>query len=218
MIDQEQITAGSKLLLQNDMRVLQGYRIANTEREHVARLLGYMAPGEATKWLDIGCGFGEPARLMKEMRPDLDFWMVNNNSFQLSQAWDQTNTYCCDMHELPFMDGEFDGAMFLYSLMQADDWKKALSEASRVVKRGGRLFVFDHLRTGGNNDLSQKHLCSRFSSYMEWLSLMRETDWCMDEIALPDGSDSIFRALLGNGLYEQIFRDLLPAVWWATRT
>lgn len=51
---------------------------------------------------------------------------------------------------LPFADGSFDAATMISMLHQVSDWKKALAEARRVLRPGGRLAVMgltaDHLR------------------------------------------------------------------------
>jgi SAM-dependent methyltransferase len=219
MIDQEILNAASRNVLARNIRVLQGYRLAPTEREHIEKLLVYMAPATDSHWVDIGCGFGEPARLLQELRPDLEFTLVNNNSFQLSQAPAWMPSFCCDMQELPIKDEMFDGAMFLYSLCQADDPIDALIEAARVVSPGGRLFVFDYLRVKGSDELSEKYLAAKFMPDTAMPLQLRAAGWTLEGVTrLTGGDDRVFRELFDDqSLYDRIFIDLRPAIWWAIK-
>jgi hypothetical protein len=51
------------------IRILQGNRLGDTDAAHVAALLALMALPEGALIADIGCGFGEVARLMRGQRP-----------------------------------------------------------------------------------------------------------------------------------------------------
>ena len=218
MIDPERLTAASRALYARNLRVLQGFRLAETDRTHIAALLRLMAPRSHGVWVDIGCGFGEPARIMRELRPDLSFWLVNNNTYQLSMAPDDMPQFCFDMHEMKFEDAMFDGAMMLYSLCHADDFVQVLREAARVTKPGGQLFVFDYARFAGDDRLAVEHLAARFPPY-DWLrGLAAAGGWRMDHAVLPTGDDTVFRSLFEDqNLYESIFDGARPVIWWATK-
>ena len=218
MIPVEAINEASRRCLARGIRILQGYRLADTDRTHIMVLLGYLSPDHGTKWLDIGCGFGECAALMLETRPDLHFELVNNNDFQLSQVPDYLSARHADMHRMPFRDGEFDGAMFLYSLCHANGLIDALKEAARVVMAGGRLFVFDYLRKHGNNARTRECLGANFFTRDELRAGTRAAGWRMNRLVLPSGNDAVFRAAFGDiEIYEELFADLVPIIWTATR-
>jgi ubiquinone/menaquinone biosynthesis C-methylase UbiE len=218
MTDQDKLTTASEIALKKGLRVLQGFRLEDTDQGHVAALLAFMAPGRGTKWVDLGCGFGEPAKLMKELRPDLMFWLVNNNTFQLSKCPPDMPTFCCDMHDMSFDPGEFDGAMFLYSLCHADDFVVALREAARVVRPGGKLFVYDYVRFDGDDALAHQHLNARFIPFDMLRAVARAGDWDLESFVLPRGSDAVFRSLMPNQhLYNLIFKGLRPILWKAVR-
>lgn len=218
MIDQYLLAEVSREMLAQDLRVLQGFRMGQTERDHIGILLEYMNPAYGTTWADIGCGFGEPARLMKELRPDLTFYLVNNNEFQLDQVPKDLLSYYADMHKLPFWDKQMDGCMFLFSLCHADDVYTALKEAHRVTKPGGALFVFDYMRTKGDDYISWQYLCARFFGLNAMHHMCEFTGWRFDSVKAPQGSDAVFRSVFADqNLYERIFDDLTPVVWQATR-
>jgi ubiquinone/menaquinone biosynthesis C-methylase UbiE len=217
MITTAELDAASRQCWDRGIKVLQGFRLAPTDRDHIAKLLEWMQPDPGTEWLDIGCGFGEPARLMRELRPDLRFVLVNDNPFQLEQVPPGLAAYLCDMHAMPFRDGEFDGAMFLYSLCHASP-RTALAEAARVVKPGGRLFVFDYLRKHGDNALTQAHLGANFYTKEELRACASAVGWRPTRLILPPGDDAVFRSAFGDvKLYEELFAELVPVIWTATR-
>ena len=98
--------------------------------------------------LDIGCGNGYHTKLLAQkgatvIGVDLSPTFINyanetkDNlpvSYQLSNALN-----------LPFQDGSFDFATFILSLIDIPDYKKALSEAYRVINENGFLqFIITH--------------------------------------------------------------------------
>lgn len=218
MINQDRLAEASRHILDTDMRILQGYRLGMTDREHIENLLEYMNPAIGSTWLDVGCGFGEPARMMAEIRPDLEFCLVNNNRFQLENVPPGMDARFADMHNMPFADQTFDGVMYLFSLCHADSMLDTLKEAARLTRLGGKLFVFDYLRKAGNNSLTTEHLSASFHSLGEIMHICRDTGWAFDDIHRPHGSDALFRAVFEKQqLYDRIFDDLCPVVWWAYR-
>jgi len=46
-----------------------------------------------------------------------------------------------DMHALPFADGEFDLVVLMHALTYASKPAQAVAEASRVLRKGGRLLL-----------------------------------------------------------------------------
>lgn len=199
--------------IRRGIKVLQGCRFAATDEDHVSVLLTYMAPSYGAAILDVGCGFGEVARLMGRKRPDLDFILLNQNEKQLAYAPAYFRHFVGDMHAIPLADNSVDGAMFLYSLCHAD-FDVALTEAARVTRPGGELFVYDYERTGGDNALFLSHLSAwAIPRYlMEWVA--GRAGWAPVMHETPLGDDTMFRDAFSDDVtYDAIFRDLTPCVW-----
>lgn len=218
MIDQDRLTIASRTLMERNMRILQGFRLAVNEREHIGRLLDHMKPEPYSVWLDIGSGFGWPAAIMQQLRPDIEFFCVNNNEFQLAHMPLHLPRFHADMHAMPFDNACADGAMYLFSLCHADSLFVALREAARVVRPGGRLFVFDYVRACGDDVLSMRHLDARFPCISTLNTMALYAGWKAADYVQAEGSDAVFREVFENDeLYDLIFDDLVPVLWQAVR-
>lgn len=218
MIPQEALNAASRAVLDLGVKVLQGARLADTDAGHIDCLLEFMAPARGTLWADIGCGFGEVARLMQERRQDLDFVLVNANWFQLSVCPDDFRKLLADMHDIPLAAASVDGCMFCYSLCHATPIEAALTEAARITRPGGALFVFDYARLSGTDWLMQERLCATAIPLKRLRQLLGATGWGIVNGDLPTCDDTLFRQLYGNDEeYAQIFGHLHPLLFKAVK-
>ncbi len=59
----------------------------------------------------------------------------------LGCAPDGLRTVVASAEDIPFPSASFDAVIFVASLQFIEDWQKAVSEASRVVRAGGRLIA-----------------------------------------------------------------------------
>jgi SAM-dependent methyltransferase len=217
-IPQDVLVEASRVCLAQGVKILQGYRLADTDEAHVAKLLAHMAPKPDTLWADIGCGFGEVARVMCEQRPDLSFFLVNNNEFQLAHTPEGFRAIQADMEDIPLGDGTVDGCMFLYSLCHAPDMLFALIEAARITRPGGELYVYDYERMGGDNALMRQCLYAKAFPFDDIVDTARMAGWKVTLHYHPAGSDELFRQLYPNQEeYDEIFEDLRPVIWKAVR-
>jgi len=217
-LPQPALTEASRYGLDRGIRILQGYRLAGTDAAHTDCLLDFMAPKRGTVWADIGCGFGEVARLMQRRRPDLDFVLINNNTFQLAAAPTEFRKLHGDMHALPLHDAAVDGCMFLYSLCHADPIGGALKEAARVTAPGGGLLVFDYARLAGDNRLMREKLYATALAPDHLRAIAEAVGWRVTGWDAPDGDDALFRELYDNPIeYARIFTPLVPVLWKAVR-
>jgi ubiquinone/menaquinone biosynthesis C-methylase UbiE len=220
MIDQTLLTQVSQVALERGVRLLQGYRLADTDYDHMMVLLGMLGPQLGARILDVGSGFGEAAHLLRVMRPDLKFMLLNNNRFQLAHTPEDLSSWYGDMHDVPFSNGSFDVAMFLYSLCHADDLGQVLREAARVTRPGGMLFVYDYVRDAGDDLLAERMLCSHFFTASVLRIALDDAGWNAPVFyRLTTGNDAVFRRMVGDDVenYQRIMRDLTPVVIKAWR-
>lgn len=201
-------------------RILQSLRFGDTDEAHVRALLDAMQPAPFTHWLDVGCGYGEVAHMMKLMRHDLAFTLVNSNAAQLRQAPAGFPHVLGDMEALPLTDAAYDGAMYLYSLCHATDPLLALREAARVVRPGGTLFVFDHARLRGDNTEARQRLFSSFYPAEALQELALRVGWRTVSLTHPVGQEApIMREMVPDEaeMWDRVFGDLIPMLWRCER-
>ena len=110
---------------------------------HVKLILEFFGDLQGRKVLDVGCGKGRFARIVKERNPEAEVWGLDISEEMLRYVPEGIATRAGSMTELPFGDAEFDAAYATESLEHAVEIDKAVAELCRVVKPGGRIVVID---------------------------------------------------------------------------
>jgi len=118
----------SKLVHSRRVKVLTG---------HLATLVPLNA-----RVLDIGCGDGQLARLLLDVRPDLKLQGID----VLVRAQTQIPVTAFDGTTLPFDDQSFDAVMFMDVLHHTTDPMNLLREARRVTSQN--IIIKDHTVAG----------------------------------------------------------------------
>lgn len=108
------------------------------------RLLAQMSSDPAGRWIEIGAGTGALARELAEFRTDppgvaldIDLSACRFGAGQLKT----TRWLCGDAHRLPMRSRSCAAAFFHFVLLWLDDPRAAILEASRAVRRGGRVIA-----------------------------------------------------------------------------
>lgn len=92
--------------------------------------------------LDIGCGEGLFCRKMRTRGRVPTGIDVTERLIQVARERDpETDYYVCDAADLPFRDNLFDAAVFYLSLIDIPDFRRAIKEAARILRPGGRLVI-----------------------------------------------------------------------------
>jgi SAM-dependent methyltransferase len=91
--------------------------------------------------LDVGCGNGDLAALVMEMRPDVRIEGID----VLVRAGTAIPVTEYDGYHIPFTDDYFDAAMVIDVLHHTDDPEAVLAEIARVAPQ---VVIKDHLRDG----------------------------------------------------------------------
>lgn len=105
-------------------------------REHLGDLRG-------KRVLDVGCGKGRFARVLREQEPLAELWGLDISDEMLGFVPAGIQTRAGSMTDLPFESDFFDGAYATESLEHAVEIERAVAEICRVVKPGGRIAVID---------------------------------------------------------------------------
>ena len=110
---------------------------------HVKLILDYFGDLTGKRVLDVGCGKGRFARILKDRYPESEIWGLDISEEMLKFVPACIQTRAGSMTELPFEDGYFDAAYATESLEHAVEIDVAVRDICRVVKPGGRIVVID---------------------------------------------------------------------------
>ena len=110
---------------------------------HVKLILEHIGDLGTGRVLDIGCGKGRFARIVKERNPNAEVWGLDISEAMLAYVPKEIHTRPGSMTERPFPDAWFDAAYATESLEHAVEIGVAVHEMCRVVKPGGRIAIID---------------------------------------------------------------------------
>ena len=94
--------------------------------------LSFLEPG--SKWLDMGAGDGSTVRLLRELGHKAEGIDLVPREEDVRQG---------DYLHAPYADGSFDGIISQCSFYVSGDVPGALTEAGRMLHRGGKLVFSD---------------------------------------------------------------------------
>lgn len=133
--------------------IVNNFVWAFIQRRHVIPVWkSSMELGRDATVLEIGCGRGAGAvYLYDAFSPacihafDIDDRMVRKARRFAGRDYEgRIRFYVADAANIPAGDGTYDAVFDFFTLHHVDDWKKSLSEISRILKPGG-YFAFGEL-------------------------------------------------------------------------
>ena len=109
------------------------------------RAANTVASWRPCKILDLATGTGDLALALQKKLPDaevtgLDFLA---EMLELAQRKGVRQTILGDAMKLPFPNGSFDCVTIAFGLRNMENWRGALAEMSRVLRRDGHLLVLE---------------------------------------------------------------------------
>lgn len=110
---------------------------------HVQLILEYFGDLTGKRVLDVGCGKGRFARILKERNPQSAIVGLDLAEAMLRFLPSDVAACSASMTDLPFSDQSFDAAYATESLEHAVDIERAVAEMCRVVKPGGKIVIID---------------------------------------------------------------------------
>ena len=110
---------------------------------HVQLLIEYFGSLNGKRALDIGCGKGRFARVLRERYPQSGIVAFDLSEAMLRYVPAGIRACAGSMTALPFFSASFDCAYATESLEHAVDIDAAIAEMCRVVKPGGRIAIID---------------------------------------------------------------------------
>jgi tocopherol O-methyltransferase len=143
----------------------------------VAERLGL---GRGMRVCDIGCGYGETARLFaSRYGVALDGVTISESQFQMAAARNApgVSISLCDWLENGFADASFDRAYAIESSEHIADKARFFAEAHRVLRPGGRLAVCAWLAKSGALGRADGILLERICRYGRLPGMGTEEDY-----------------------------------------
>ena len=113
-------------------------------------MLNMMKPSYKQKLIDVACGTGDMAQLFKKSVDELcQITCVDPNKGMISKGKQKLGKYknlnwiIASAEKLPVASNSFDFYTISFGLRNTKNLNKALSEAFRVLKKGGRFFCLE---------------------------------------------------------------------------
>jgi SAM-dependent methyltransferase len=119
---------------------VHGKLVFDRRIRRLANVIAERLPQDA-RVLDVGCGSGDLAALVMQMRPDLKIEGID----VLVRPHTAIPVHEYDGQHIPFGDDSFDAAMVIDVLHHTDDPQAVLAEIARVAPK---VVIKDHLRDG----------------------------------------------------------------------
>jgi len=148
--------------------------------------------------LDIGCGTGSMAVLIKRMHPEAEVVGIDPDPSALSVCKSKTNRAGLSIEfdrgfadHMPYADASFDRVFssFMFHHLAADEKSATLGEIRRVLEPGGSLHLLDFVREHSVHSRTKEHgqLIHRHGSVAERIE-GRMTS-LMDEAGFVDAKE-----------------------------
>ena len=123
-------------------------------------LLNMMNPSQNQKLIDVACGTGDVAKLyLKYVNKDSKITCVDPNKSMIQKGKEKLNKFknlnwvIAPAEKIPVIKNSFDFYTISFGLRNTKNLNKALSEAYRVLKPGGRFLCleFSKIQNSGLN-------------------------------------------------------------------
>jgi len=198
-------------LVERGETVFQIHRLAESEDEHVARLLEFFDLPQGARVLDIACGIGAVAKRMKELRPDLTILLQNISEEQLKFCPPDFPQVRCDYRDLP--DLGVDAITVQYALGHAEFPYEVFDSCAKILPPGGLLCVYD-LVTDGTGDELRSTLWYDVWNPELMKEMAHDAGFRLDDAQRPE---KVYLAdtfkTMDQATFAKVFRDVYPMLF-----
>ena len=121
-------------------------------------LINMMNPRDKRKLIDVACGTGDVGKLfLDSTNKEAEITCIDPNKGMISQGKQKLSNYknikwvISPAEKLPIADNSFDYYTISFGLRNTKNLNKALSEAYRVLKPGGRFLCLEFSKIQNSN-------------------------------------------------------------------
>lgn len=180
------------------------------------RLVAEAMSGSPRRVLDIGCGTGTLAILLKKLHPEVEVVGLDPDAKALARSRSKASRAGLAIRfdqgysqELPYPDASFDRVLssLMFHHLPADMQEKTLREVRRVLTAGGSLHLLDMAR----GDEAGGALLNRISGHLQGNSDSRILE-LMRQASFASPVRTMERSLLLGTLRVAGYRGETPAV------
>lgn len=95
------------------------------------------------KILDVGCGTGETLSYLQKLFPKAKLYGIDSSdkAIRFSKSRGHKNIILAKAEKIPFQDNFFDVVLLLDVLEHIKNHQKAIDEAKRVLRKGGKIII-----------------------------------------------------------------------------
>lgn len=190
-------------------QLLQVHRFGKSDAEHVSRLMRWAQFQTHGRIIDMGCGVGAMASMMRRLGMMMDITLLNISQEQLDMCPAGFEKVCAPFEDTGLPAEWFDGAMFCFSIGHGDP-AQAMRETFRILRPGGVLMVYDMARLWGDNTLMhQLSYEVHGADWMENIAVLAgfEPDICIFPRRYTTPAYVIEQGIMG------CFDGTVPVVW-----
>lgn len=139
---------------------------ADSMKRHEHRVAEHLGVKASDRVLDVGCGVGGPAREIARFS-GAHVTGITLNAYQVERAKIHTKNEGMegkvefkqmDFTKTEFADASFDNAYAIESTCHAHQLEDVYAEAYRVLKPGGKFFIYEWIKAAGFDGNNAEHL------------------------------------------------------------
>jgi len=142
----------------NKYDLMNDFMSLGTHRIWKKNLINMMNPSLQNNLIDVACGTGDIGKLfLDNTKKNLAITCVDPNKSMIAKGKEKLNKYdnikwiIASAEKLPILENSFDFYTISFGLRNTKDIGKALSEAYRVLKPGGRFLCLEFSKIENSN-------------------------------------------------------------------
>ena len=180
-------------------------------------LINMMSPYSNSNLIDVGCGTGDIGKLfLDNTKIDLTITCVDPNKAMITKGKEKLNKYkgidwiVAPAEKLPILNNTFDYYTISFGLRNTKSIDKALSEAYRVLKPGGRFLCLEFSKIQNSN------LAFFYKNYSKFIPLIgsfiagekEPYEYLIKSIENFVNQEELFSLMKENNFKKCSYRDL----------